>query len=298
MDVVLYRPSTHIPLSLEVHRAMSAGLRALGIEFRVLYPRDAQPCDLAIVQGWVKAKLRGWSGDREPLVRAQQSAGKPILCIERGYLGDRAEFSALCWNGFNNSADWSHVGECPSDRWDQLGIDLAPWRRRPIEVVLLCGQIPGDANVDDVDYSEWLTETCRDLVGQGVTVLFREHPKGLARGCRVGDMVRAAVPSVVVTDPTQPLDRDLYKADAVVAYNSNASVESVIAGVPTIVMHQNSMAWPMSSHDLNLRALVRPDRRQWAWDLAYKQWRRPVRRFVLVGPRRSDAIPARHAAAH
>jgi hypothetical protein len=72
---------------------------------------------------------------------------------------------------------------------------------------------------------------------------------------------------------TQPIEEDLKGAHAIVTFNSNAAVDAVIAGIPAFAMDQGSMAWDVTEHDLaRIEQPIRPDRDQWAAELAYTQW--------------------------
>jgi hypothetical protein len=66
----------------------------------------------------------------------------------------------------------------------------------------------------------------------------------------------------------RPLAEDLAGARQVVTYNSTVGVETVLAGVPTVVTDEGGMAWPMATHAVD-EALVRPDRTQWMHSLAW-----------------------------
>ena len=66
--------------------------------------------------------------------------------------------------------------------------------------------------------------------------------------------------------------RALNNAWAVVNWNSNPGVESVIAGVPAFV-GESSLAAPVANLNLaDIEKPLRPDRQQWLNDLAYTEW--------------------------
>ena len=45
----------------------------------------------------------------------------------------------------------------------------------------------------------------------------------------------------------------------------------MINGIPVVAMDPGSMAWGVARHDVTMDFYM-PDRRQWLYDLAYKQW--------------------------
>ena len=68
-----------------------------------------------------------------------------------------------------------------------------------------------------------------------------------------------------------PLHGDLKGAAFCVTFNSNVGVEAVLAGIPTITMDEGAIATDVTSHSI-YNPYVYPNRWQWAYDLAYKQW--------------------------
>ena len=71
--------------------------------------------------------------------------------------------------------------------------------------------------------------------------------------------------------------KDLDGARVVVSYSSNALVESVCEGIPTVALSKSSHAWPVSYHSLevirNKTINCKFDRTQWLYDCAYTQWK-------------------------
>lgn len=71
--------------------------------------------------------------------------------------------------------------------------------------------------------------------------------------------------------------KDLDGARVVVSYSSNALVESVCEGIPTVALSKTSHAWPVSYHKLDIigedSIKCKFDRKQWLYDCAYTQWK-------------------------
>jgi hypothetical protein len=70
--------------------------------------------------------------------------------------------------------------------------------------------------------------------------------------------------------------KDLDNARVVVSFSSNAMVESVCEGIPTISLSRTSHAWPVSYHNLDIISennIQGFDRQQWLNNLAYTQWK-------------------------
>jgi hypothetical protein len=68
-------------------------------------------------------------------------------------------------------------------------------------------------------------------------------------------------------------DQTIDSAWCVINFNSNPAVNAVLQGVPVFV-DASSMAADVGNMDLSqIENPLRPDRQQWAWDLAHTEWR-------------------------
>lgn len=223
------------------------------------------PCDVAVVFGVRKEKIP-ISYARGEVIRRQRESGKPVLVLETGYVkrGDGPDnYYAAGFNGLNGRADFRNAN-MQHDRWKKLGVQLQPWSNHGIHI-LVCGQVPWDASVQHHDHIGWIRQTVAKLNAFTARhIVFRPHP--LARGVNYGPLHGCVVSS-------QSLEEDLKGAHAVVTFNSNAGVDAAIAGIPVFAMDQGSMAWDVARHDLSdIEQPIRPDRDQWAANLAYTQW--------------------------
>jgi hypothetical protein len=205
-----------------------------------------------------------WGVRNQLAIKAQKRAGGEVCILERGYVGDRFEWTSVSFGGgLNGRAEFRgpfHDGS----RWERHHAHLLkPWRRRD-GYALLIGQVPGDQSIAGVDIDGWYRRTAAELKSAGWDVRFRPHPVAVQRGYSSG------VPGV----PTigGDLAGALEGAAVTVTFNSNTGVESVLAGVPTITMDQGAMAYPVTGHELGKMPST-PDRTGWAYALAWKQWR-------------------------
>lgn len=186
----------------------------------------------------------------------------PVLVMERAYLPDRMEFTAIGWNGLNNRAIFPDFRD-GGDRFRRLwSNELKPWKRAGSgRYILVCGQVPGDASVTGVNLNTWVDQVIKNAWGE---VVFRPHPVLIEREARI------RYPKGCRLSTNEKLEDDLIDAKLCVTYNSNSGVEAVLAGVPAVAFDMGSMAWPVTSH----RVLneIRPDRTPWAHKLAFSQW--------------------------
>ena len=212
-------------------------------------------CDLAVF----------WSHRPKHIINHQLEAGRDYLVLERGYVGDRYVFASAGFNGLNGRAEFC-ADNMPGDRWEKyFSHYMQRWRNDHGDYVLIAGQIQGDASIEGLDVRAWCQDVCDRIkaIHPDIRVRFRQHPVELQRGIRWN--VTGAEWS------NAPLVNDFDGARCCITYNSNTGVEAVLAGVPTVAMDAGSMAWPVSAHELDLDP-PKPDRTQWAHNLAYCQW--------------------------
>ena len=234
--------------------AMRAGLARHGIRCE-FHPWDKPvACDFAVLWGWRQQRVI--------------AAGRPILVMERGHLQDRFVWTSCGWGGLGRHARYAEVDDAGARFRHQWGALLQPWRESwdPERPVLLCGQVPGDAALGDLDVDAWAQAMTDQLLVVGSRVRFRPHPFLVREGRPLG------CPRGAVLSLTPDLAGDLAVSKLVVTYNSTVAVETVLAGVPTLTLDPGSMAWDVTPHEFRDVGHVRPPREAWAARLAWCQW--------------------------
>lgn len=228
-------------------------------------PNDYGPSDVAVVFGTFKRAVP-LSWPRGKIIDGQKLSGGKVVVIDSGYVrrGDQEDSYYACGlGGLNGRADFRNA-DMPPDRWAALGVPIKPWSRDG-SAILLCGQVPWDASVQDVNMGAWLKTTAHHLrMLTDRPILYRPHPlarkrsPGKIEGCQRSD---------------GPLEGDMKDAWAVVTYNSNAGVDAVLCGKPNFCLGGGSMTNAVSNKDLqDIESPLFPDREQWAHNLAYAQW--------------------------
>lgn len=201
----------------------------------------------------------GWHGG----ARLRQ-LGHEVFLMERGYLGDRFAWTSLSWNGLNGRAELGPKVDDGGRRfWHHFGHLMRPWNPTGA-YALVIGQVPGDASLEGRSLYSWydrVSEAAKAI--WGLPVCFREHPQAIARGF--------TSPVTVPKKLESNLQDAIGNARVVITWNSNTAVESVLAGKPTIVFDQGSMAWDVTTHQM-ADVPDEPDRESWAAKLAWKQW--------------------------
>jgi len=254
-----------VPPDNQEHRrvlgAFYHGLRELGLNVLAYDISQYAECDVAVVFGIGKKNVPA-SYARGAIINAHTARKKPVLVLEKGYVR-RDEYYAAGWGGLNGRADFRNVF-MPSSRWEQLGVEVKEWRRTGKNIIV-CGQVPSDASVQHIDIIDWCSNTINKLraIDPDAPIIFRPHPLAIDR---TPTMLHAKT-------STRPLAEDLEDAKFVATFNSNAGVESVLAGVPIYAEDVGSMAWDVASKNLNTAFMPSIDAvQQWAYNLAFTQW--------------------------
>ncbi len=233
-------------------------------------------CDLAVSFGWKH-------------FRNELALGKRSLVLEFGYVGDRLNWTAVGFDAWGGRADFRNK-DMPGDRWNKYFADfMQPWRGTPGnpgtvpgaydgDYVLILGQVMGDADLDGVNLKREYKRMIRALKADGHEVAFRAHPLTPGRDDMASVMRDAGciAPGIRCKECGREKDQGtladcIWPAKWTISWNSNASVDSVLGGIPAVTMHEGGMAYPVAGHDPRVPPPM-PDRTQWAYDLAYAQW--------------------------
>lgn len=184
--------------------------------------------------------------------------------VDSGYFGNTP--NPLNPNGYKhwhrivkNNIQHEKVFLVPGDRWEKLQIKLHPRRYGTAIIIAAPDEKPGqfyNVNVDD-----WLDNTIKIIKEYTDRPIIIRHRKK-SRSNRV------------ISDPlSKVLENDVH---ALVTFNSNAGVESILSGVPAFVLAPVHAAAPVGNRDLSM--IENPnwysddERRAWASSLAYGQF--------------------------
>ena len=189
------------------------------------------------------------------------AGGKPFIVVERGYLGDRiSQWFSVGVGGLNGLANFNTSKVTPArfkTLWEPL---MQPWRHDG-EYALVMGQVPGDASLYGQNIDSWAMLACGQAKRAYSAVFYRHHPD-----IRPKDRPDFGVPLM-----QGDLKEAIENAKVVITYSSNTAVDAVMAGVPAVSTIPGSMAWEVTSHNIE-DPLIYPDREEWAAKLAYSQW--------------------------
>jgi hypothetical protein len=172
-------------------RAFTKGLQRVGYE--VVHGITASPADTDLMCSWNRI------GRADHAANIFESRGLPVLIAENAAWGNL--YCGKSWltlaRGFHNTAGQFPIGS--PERWDALGVDLAPWRTEG-ETVILPQRGIGPAQV----------------------AMPRGWPYGIKGRIRQHPGQRQA----------KDLKEDLANAGKVITWGSGAAVKALMWGIP------------------------------------------------------------------
>jgi len=215
---------------------------------------DYEPADVVVTIGWNSAIQR--------IHTDHVSKGKMSLSLSDGFIKrgwNPGSYFAVTRNGLHAYGD--QITGMPGDRWSRLNIRLREWQNNKDGHILIAHQ-----HVDTFDgrsRQPWFHETVRVL--SEITdrrVILRPHPR---------DRERRELPNGCLIS-NRPYREDVETAWAIVTYDSNMAVDATLYGIPCFTAGK-TRADGITCRDLaRIEDPPKPDRQQWAHDLAYTQW--------------------------
>ena len=195
-----------------------------------------------------------------------------FIILENSYLnnvqGKEKEWVSAGWNGLNGRADFCNKNS-PDDRWKKHFNDGRLKEYTNGEYILIPLQINGDQSLKYLGSGVNYQSMCESIRKHtDLPILIRDHPTRPNTHPKIKE-----VKNVKYADFRLPIQIAIAGAKCVVTINSNAGVDSALAGKPVISIDKGSMVWNISDHDFkSINSPKFHDRTQWCNDIAYAQW--------------------------
>lgn len=209
------------------------------------YDQSSQPI---VLRGILKHKL---------MQRCQQD-NRPFFYMDTGYFGNKR------WKEWHrivkNDLQHNQIIHRPSDRFNKLKISFRPWRRTGSKILFA---LPDDkpCKFYGIDRETFISDTVAKI---------QQHTD---RPIVLRERVQTREIRTVKDTLRQALDKDIF---ALVTFNSNSAIESILHGIPAFVLAPSHAAMPVSKNDLSqIESPFYADRDllfQWACHLAYGQF--------------------------
>jgi len=232
-----------------------------------------EPCDLAVMQGWVHAN----SGRtphlmfRRQIIEQQKKIQKHTLAIDSNLFLYRDPKNLNTYLRFSLNDVFPTTGNYFTDRVDplrwqkikkDLNIDLQPWTNKG-KHILICLQRNGGWSMGSVNVMDWCKKTIETLQQYTTRqIVVRAHPGDK----KAKEYLRLNYPNVRIST-NQSILEDFHKCWAVITYNSSPGVAAAIEGIPVFVTDPNpkiSQAFDVCNTDLSMiDNPIRPERQDW-----------------------------------
>lgn len=176
----------------------------------------------------------------------------PFVILDRGYFDpSRATRVSISINGHNGlSMSVDGVLDLPP-RWHP---PIQRWRLHG-DTVQIIGQMSGDAALRNVEIDAWMNRTAIHAVDVfGLRVIKRLHPKMINSWEQQPQLLEETFDDTYVS----------------VSLTSTSAVQTVLAGVPSVIMHPASPAYAMGTP--NMVIAQPPGREAWAHTLAHREY--------------------------
>jgi hypothetical protein len=194
-----------------------------------------------------------------PIWQKYRNQNKPVIVLEVGAL--RRD---ITWKiGLNGINLGSYIinGNKDNSRINSFGLKLNDWHQG--NNIIICGQHDKSHQWNDnKPMDQWVTNTVNELRKHTTRpIKLRPHPR-----CPIRNVTNVKI------DTSMPFREELDDAWAVINWNSNPGIESIIHGVPAFV-GPTSLASPVANLQLSqIENPIRPDRQQWFNNLAWTEW--------------------------
>jgi len=249
---------------------MSAFIESIRNENIVICKNDERPqADIVVMWSW----LLGIYG-RDAIYDHYKKTNTKFLILEVGAL-QRNKSWKVAINGINRDANFGNQN-VDDNRLSMFNLVPYPWHQDG-DHIIVCGQNEKSIAWNQGNMAEWTNKMVDWIRSQtDRPIWFRPHPRFSVH------FAEAKEKKIFVSQPkrlklvgtTDEVDfaQALTRAHAVVNFNSNPAIESVLAGVPVYV-DQSSLCWEVGNAiggDVNNPA--KPDRTEWLKKISYTEW--------------------------
>jgi len=201
--------------------------------------------------------------------------GKPVIVLEVGTLKRNTTWKVAV-GGINNEAYFGHATNNDNARLTSLGIAIQDWGdTKDNNSIIICGQHQAShqwRNMPPV--SDWISNTIQEIRKHTDRLIkVRSHPRySFNFDNTTTNVVRSIPKRIDIVQDFYDFSAELSKAHCVVNWSSNPAIEAALAGVP-VFTGLDSLAHVVANHSFDtIETPLKPDRQQWANDLAYTEW--------------------------
>ena len=249
---------------------MAAFIESLRQDNFVICENHERPdADVVVMWSW----LLGMYG-RDAIYNHYKKTNTKFVILEVGALQRNTTWKVAI-NGINRDADFGNQ-TVDDARLKLFDLSVKDWHSKG-DHVIVCGQNERSIAWDQGATAKWvnkITDWIRSNTDR--PIWFRPHPRFPIK------FSDADKKNIFVSQPKKlnfagnidevDFAQAIVQAHAVVNYNSNPAIESVLSGVPVYV-DQSSLCWPVGNAlGSDIENPVKPDRTEWCKQISYTEW--------------------------
>lgn len=282
-------PSSKNQEKVDLLRLFAQGARTNGDTVIDVNDHVIQPCDVAVIQGWIAAgQPTTPHGDlRSRVIRSQRKQGCHVVGVDSNLFlyanaANPYHYLRYSFDGIFPSTGIYCDRNIDPARWESiscnLGITLRDYRKDGTHI-LLCMQRNQGWAMGDLDNQEWALDTIAKIRKHSDRpIVVRLHPgdKETKRVIKSGaPLCRIKFDYSVLLSHHDNLMDDLRNCWAVVNHNSSPVVGGAIEGYPIFVTDpENSQSKEIASTDFStIENPALPDRQAWVERLSMFHWK-------------------------
>jgi len=186
----------------------------------------------------------------EILLKNCISKNKNFIYLDHCYFSDYRGHnkSRRCYRMVLNERQLTTIKDVPDDRWKSLNIKRNDdWKRNGSNILIAP---PTDAINDFYELNGlWLKKTLESL--KNITdrkIIIRYKPNAKTNKLNINDLL-SIYRNLEIQNENVPLDEAFKNIRALITFNSNIAVDSIIRGIP-VICDKTCVSYPISSSDL------------------------------------------------
>lgn len=246
---------------------MAAFIKSLQGEDYVICENHERPeADIVVMWSW----LLGMYG-RDAIYNHYKNTKTKFLILEVGALKRNVSWK-IAIGGINRDADFGN-NIVDKNRLALFGLQTNEWKTKG-EHIIVCGQNEKSLAWNQGDTNRWLESIINWIRSYtDRPIWFRPHPRFKAQISKLKtENLHISVPKKIGDIDEVDFSKALNNAHAVVNYNSNPAIESVLSGVPVFV-DKSSLCWSVGNEiGSDINRPVKPNREQWLQQISYTEW--------------------------
>lgn len=211
---------------------------------------------------------------QDQIVKRHYQNNERCLFVENGFL-NRTDYSSLSWDYTVGFGVYHIPKQLFPHRLNALNLTLHPPHINPDGIIMVCGQIQTDTQLQHLSYKKWLRTTIGTLKKHTTReIIYRHHPK--ASRSQKAQVDKWIARYRIKLSVQEKMVDEFPTIRTLVALNSNGLLDGIISGIPVIGMDPGSVVYPYIEHDLSNVEVVKPisekKRLEALMKVSYMQW--------------------------